>query len=339
MSNLQDAAKKYVESTLGLTSQLSPLDLRLPYHVQDAYMAVRMSLQFARSAVPLILLFPREDRYPGVVPLSKHIAQVGKSTDDVVVYVSRSLTPHERRSLISHQINFMQPGYQLFIPELAMDLREKVRQRRARGEESALLPAAQAMLLRCLYEGWNRERPFPASAIMGDLGYSRVTLSKVVDQLLGLKILDPLESGRSLNFYGFAGNRSDVFQMSRRYLRSPVRRRVAINTEMPFTSGVFFAGETALAHYSMLAEPIQPVYGMTKKRFDELMAADVFQTSDVLDDTQAWVEIWAYDTLRKDINLADQASLLLSLEDSPDERIQIALGELKEQVEWLGSGD
>ncbi|MNG30535.1 hypothetical protein D3C84_1161670 [compost metagenome] len=89
----------------------------------------------------------------------------------------------------------------------------------------------------------------------------------------------------------------------------------------------------------MLAEPVQPVYGMTKKQFDAMVEQNALKVADSVDETRAWVEIWAYRSLKTENHIADEASLLLSLEDNPDERIQIALDEIKEKVEWLKSED
>jgi len=339
MPSLKDDLKAYVESTLGLPIEFEAVHLKLPFHILDLYNPVRMRLGVGKTPVSALLLLPMADEHPGSVALKKHITQVRKATDEVIVYVTKSLTPHERRSLISHHINFLQPGYQMFIPDLAMDLREKVRQRRESEEVSALLPAAQAMLLGCLYEGWSSETLFNSNAIMGDFKYSRVTLSKVIDQLLTLKLLTTVKGRGFNNLYSFDGNRLEVFNRARSHMRSPVRRTVSIDSKLQLGEGVFLAGETALAKYTLLAEPAKPIYGMTKKRFAELIADEQMRPSTSVDDTSAWVEIWAYNSLTRNKNIADPASLLLSLQDNPDERIQICLDELKEQVTWLASED
>ncbi|KPA92239.1 MULTISPECIES: hypothetical protein [Pseudomonas] len=339
MSSLKDDVKAYVESVLGLPIELKPARLKLPFHILDLYKPVQMQIDVGKDWISTLLLLPVSDEYPGAVALQKHITQVRKATDEVIVYVTKSLTPHERRSLISHQINFLQPGYQMFIPALAMDLREKVRQRRDEEEVQALLPAAQAMLLGCLYEGWSSEQLFTSNAIMGDFRYSRVTLSKVVDQLLTLKLLKVVKARGFKNLYAFDGNTFEIFRRARRYMSSPIRRKVAIDTKLQLGEGVFLAGETALAKYTMLAEPTKPVYGMNRRCFAELIENGSLRITDSVDDTSAWVEVWSYNSLAKNKNIADQASLLLSLEDNPDERIQISLDELKEQIAWLSSED
>ncbi|MCO6055886.1 hypothetical protein NG726_04285 [Pseudomonas sp. MOB-449] len=339
MAGLRDETRSYLESVLGVEAHLKALaGLKVPFHIKDAYKPLELSLQFApETQLHMLLLLPVDDDYPGAVALKKHLNQVRRATDKVVIYVSKSLSVSERRSLIAHQINFIQPGYQMFIPELAMDLRESFRKRRVEGEITTLLPAAQAMLLGRLYEGWKANTRFTANAIMDPLKYSRVTLSKVIDQLLKLGILRPGESHGFTNLYEFGASPTEVFSKARRFLRSPVRRKVAIDRKLLPGRGVFLAGETALAQYTMLAEPAQPVYGMTKKVFDGLVK-DAFGETNSIDEIRAWIEIWSYPSLKQETNLADEASLFLSLEDNPDERLQIALQEMKGSTNWL-SGD
>ncbi|CAM3919981.1 hypothetical protein CCOS865_00925 [Pseudomonas reidholzensis] len=337
MATLRDEVRFYLESILGVPAHVERSKAKVAYGIQDAYALCELTLQFEDPTPPLLLLASVADEYPGAITLGKHIAQVRKATEAVPVYVCKSLSAQERRSLIAHRLNFIQPGYQMFIPELAMDLRERFRKRETRSEVATLLPAAQAMLLRCLYEGWSDHPLFQANALMGKLRYSRVTLSKVVDQLLQLKLIQQAQRKAATHSYAFAGTPSEVFKQALPCLRSPVKRKVAIDAKPPLGNGTFLAGETALATYTMLAEPQQPVYGMTKQRFDQLSQAQVFRAVDSVDETHAWVEIWAYATLEISGEVADEASLLLSLDTSPDERIQIALDELRERLEWLKS--
>lgn len=74
---------------------------------------------------------------------------------------------------------------------------------------------------------------------------------------------------------------------------------------------------------------------MSKKVFNDMLALDAFEVVESVDSIEEWVEIWGYPSLTETQYMADTASLFLSLEDNPDERIQIALDELKEQVHWL----
>jgi hypothetical protein len=186
-----------------------------------------------------------------------------------------------------------------------------------------------------MYEGWDSNTVFPSNGLLGEFKYSRVTLAKVIDQLLKLGIIHPAQSLGFKNYYSFSAPPNELFQKARRFLRSPVKRKVAIDRVLHAGNGVFFAGETALAKCTMLADPSQPVFGMTKKQFDTMVDEKKFKVAVSVDETRAWVEIWAYRCLKESNKRADEASLLLSLEGNPDERVQQALDELKETVAWL----
>lgn len=191
MSNLQDDAKTYIEAVLGVSAHLEPVGFKVSFNIRDSYKMFELTIPLASNAVvALVLLVPRDEKdYPGIVKLQKHVDLVRKASNRIITYVCRSLTTQDRRSLITHQVNFIQPGFQMFIPELALDLRENFRQRREQGEVAALLPAAQAMLLSCLYGGNTEDTLFTTNALMGDLNYSRMTLSRAVDQLTSLSLI------------------------------------------------------------------------------------------------------------------------------------------------------
>ena len=143
---------RFYETTSGFTSirigvelHLKPSrDLKVPHYIKDTYKLVNMVLlvgsEARQSKFPLVLL-PLDDGYPGAVTLGKYISQIRKFTDKAVVYACPALSAAERRSLINSYIKFFQPGYQLFIPELAMALRESVRTRRSEGDVRSAISA------------------------------------------------------------------------------------------------------------------------------------------------------------------------------------------------------
>lgn len=338
MPTLQKDIELYLGSVLGAESRLkAATDLKIPFYLKDAYHFAELTLQIGSQSLALLLLMPVDDEYPGAVTLRKQLQHVEKATDRTVVFVYRALSAAERRSLIGNHLNFIQPGSQMFIPELAMDLRERVRKRRNDQAVSALFPAAQAVLLGCLYRGRDSDQLYTSTALMGECRYSRVTLSKVIEQLLTLELVQVAQSKGVTNVYSFDAAPTEIFRKARHWMRSPVKRRVAIDRKLHLGDGVFLAGESALAKYTLLASPAHPVYGMTRNTFDLLLAGKDFKLADSVDDTRAWVEIWAYPSLKAKENIADEASLLMSLDDNPDERVQIALDEIRDEVTWLKS--
>lgn len=44
MPNLQDEAKAYIESVLGVAAQMTPVPLRVPYTIRDSYKTYELSV-------------------------------------------------------------------------------------------------------------------------------------------------------------------------------------------------------------------------------------------------------------------------------------------------------
>jgi hypothetical protein len=93
------------------------------------------------------------------------------------------------------------------------------------------------------------------------------------------------------------------------------------------------AGETALAQRSMLTPPKEPVYALWSKRWKEL--AKTVKTLPIEDEGTCKIQIWRYDpNLFARENRVDPFSLYLSLQHEDDERVETALEEMMEKMEW-----
>ena len=66
-----------------------------------------------------------------------------------VVYVTTTLASYERKRLVQQKVPFIVPGNQLYLPELAIDLREYFR-RRSVPPTNGFSPSTQAMLITAL---------------------------------------------------------------------------------------------------------------------------------------------------------------------------------------------
>ncbi|MEG3132384.1 hypothetical protein SC206_02220 [Rouxiella sp. T17] len=334
--NAIDEAKEYIEATLGLNVEFKPTrKFKLPFFIQDSYKFFPICLKLGDNAIfSALLIEPVTGTYPGVVTLRKNLGQIEKVTDDTLIFLNSCFSASDRRSMIRDQINFLQPGFQMYIPELALDLREARRIRREKRVAVKLFPAAQAILIANLHSGWSTNQEYTARQLMGTYNYSRVTLAKVVEQFISHGIID---TGNKTNHYQFTGSESDIYQKAYPFLKSPIKNRVAINRIIEVDDDVFVSGESALARYSMLAEPTLPVYAMTAQTFSKRLSISQFSIAEGIDQIAAYVEIGTYQSQKKQV--ADELSLMLSFATDKDERIQIALDEIKEKIGWLKSGD
>jgi len=242
------------------------------------------------------------------------------------------LASYDRRRLIEQKVPFIVPGNQLYLPDLGLDLREYFRQR-APATEAALSPSAQAMLITALLrQSWLSD--WQPSKVADALGYTPMTLSRAVKELTAAGLATAYTVGRS-RWLRMEHPPAQAWERAKPAMRTPVKRTVwvaahGIVAHRPSRT----AGLSALARYSMLTEPKWPVYAMTAAAWKAAMDAGVRVLPEPEAGAQEW-QVWSYSpALVPDATTVDPLSLMLSLQDNADDRIQLALDELKGQLPW-----
>jgi DNA-binding MarR family transcriptional regulator len=262
--------------------------------------------------------------------IRKHVEQVRGKWDDRVVYVRERITAYNRKRLIEHRVPFIVPGNQMFLPTLGIDLREHFRKRREEGGE--LGPAAQTVLIHALLQSAEDLGP---TVLAKRLGYSVMTMSRALDELEAAGLGQSSAFGRARRLR-LAGSKRDVWEKAQPALRSPVRTRQTIRLERD-AQGLpgLRSGLTALAHYSMLAEPTGMTLALSREEWVSLRKEE--DTTPVLPDEPdgVVVEVWTYaPAMFTCEGCVDRLSLYLSLRTTEDERIRAALNQMLKEVAW-----
>jgi hypothetical protein len=327
---LLTAVREYLHEVLGIAvpgvTPWARAD-ELPYFLRDAFQFGELEL----LGQPVVLAMARAERKHSLSEVRTWLTKVRAVADQPTVYVTDALASYERRRLIEHKVPFIVPGNQLYLPDLGLDLREYFRRRTP--AMKALSPSAQAMLITALLRRpWEAEwRPSSAAA---DLGYTPMTLSRVVKELTGAGLASLHAGGRS-RWLHMEGPPQAVWERAKPVLRSPVRHTVwvADPSRVPNLQRRS-AGLSALARYSLLAEPQWPVYAITTADWKAATDAGVREMPEPVAGAQEW-QVWSYSpALEPDAPTVDPLSLTLSLQDNADDRIQLALDELKGQFPW-----
>lgn len=119
----------------------------------------------------------------------------------------------------------------------------------------------------------------------------------------------------------------ELFEHIQHYLLTPVRQ-VGYMNQFLVTDYMVLAGETALSEMSMLNPSRFRTYAVYEKDFDKTQLIDELIDPEV----QVKVEIWAYDPqLFTHTNIADTLSIVLSLKENKDERIEEVLEDILEK--------
>lgn len=320
----------YLLETLGITSKVLAWAGagKLPYFLQDAFEVRELKL----LDHPILLAIDRQPNKPGLAHVRSQLDKLRQLAGMPVVYVTGALASYERKRLIDQKVPFMVPGNQLYLPGLGIDLREYFRQR-PYAPDTALSPATQAMLIAVLLcKPWRAE--WQPAEVVNELGYTAMTLSRAVKELTTADIATLRTDGR-VRWLQMERTAAQTWEHAKPLLRSPIRRRFwarpISNWNAPH---VRLTGLSALARYSMLAEPQWPTYAISPAQWKAATKTGIETFPEQLPGACEW-ELWHYNpALAPETETVDPLSLTLSLQGNTDERVQLALDELKERFPW-----
>ena len=331
MPPLTTAVLHHIQEVLGIDAQgVKPWTRanELPYFLRDAFQFSELEL----LGQPVVLAIARVEAKQSLSEVRTWIDKVKALAGQPTVYVTDALASYERRRLIEQKVPFIVPGNQLYLPDLGLDLREYFRQR-APAAKAALSPSAQAMLISALLrQPWQPD--WQPSRVAAALGYTPMTLSRAVKELTAAGLAAAHTVGRS-RWLRMELPPEQIWERAKPALRTPVRRSVWVAAHGAAAHRPRrLAGLSALARYSMLSEPKWPVYALTAADWKVATDAGVLELPEPEAGAQEW-QVWSYSpALVPDANTVDPLSLTLSLHENADDRIQMALDELKEQLPW-----
>jgi DNA-binding MarR family transcriptional regulator len=198
---------------------------------------------------------------------------------------------------------------------------------------TVLSPATQALLIAALLHKPWRANWEPAE-IVANLGYTPMTLSRAVRELTTAGIVTLKRHGRERHLHTDRGPQ-EVWENAKPMLRGPVKRTSWVRpTAKWMPPRVRVAGMSALAQLSLLAEPPIPVYAVSAAQWKAATQAGVKLLMEPGEGCCEW-QLWNYSPeLLADSRTVDPLSLTLSLQHETDERVQLALEELRKHFPW-----
>ena len=261
--------------------------------------------------------------------IAKHVNLVRGDREDIVIFTTFTMSAYNRNRLLRYGIPFVVPGNQLYIPELAMDLREHFRSKRLR-QADRLSPAAQSVLFH--YILGRGEYTSTPSQLSGQLYYSAMSIGRAFDDLERAGLAETDKQGKERHV-AFKFNRRKLLQEALPHLRTPVRAEKFIR-KTHFTFPMKKAGETALALQTDLAQPDIETYAVCSGDWKAVSEACGFiETSRY--DAELIVETWAYNPVcLSDKQIVDPLSLYAQFHSHKDERVVMAAEQLLDEIEW-----
>lgn len=305
-----------IDHIFGLSIRYEPWDNKsiLPLYIVNSYQFYTAYIENIRC----IVIKPIEE-LPTLPSLKKQIQKIRVIDDVPVVLYSKTISFYRRKSLLENHIPFM-TDKQVFLPFIGTLLvdekeREKIKDK--------FVYSTQLLFLAYMY---NHEKKVYVSDLSKSLPFSAMTLSRAVKQLDMTDLFSVYKDGVNKvieSKYSY----KELFERIQYYLLTPVRQ-VGYMDQSLVTDHMVLSGESALSEMSMLNPSRIRTYAVYEKDFDNSQLIDELIDPDV----QVKVEIWAYNPqLFTHTNIADTLSIVLSLKENKDERIEEVLEDILEK--------
>lgn len=305
-----------IDNIFGLSIRYESWDKKsiLPLYIASNYQFYTAYIENIRC----IVIIPIEE-LPTLPSLKKQIQKIRVIDDVPVVLYSKTISFYRRKSLLENHIPFI-TDKQVFLPFIGTLL---VNEKEPEKIKDKFVYSTQLLFLAYMY---NHEKKAYVSDLSKYLPFSAMTLSRAVKQLEMTDLFLVYKVGVNKvieSKYSY----KELFERIQHYLLTPVRH-VGYMDQSLVTDYMILAGESALSEISMLNPSRIKTYAVYEKDFDKTQLIDELIDPDV----QVKVEIWAYDPqLFTHTNIADTLSIILSLKENKDERIEEVLEDILEK--------
>ncbi|MHC1729179.1 MAG: transcriptional regulator [Syntrophobacteraceae bacterium] len=327
MENLEQSVARYIKETLNILIKLESWEGEnsLPFFLQNLYAFFEVSILHT----PCLVMVPREETEQTPAAVHKHIVQVQNQWAHGVIYASRKISAYNRKRLIEQKVPFVVPGNQMYLPPLGIDLREHFKT--IRNVRPKWSPSTQTVFLYALMQ--DSRQGLNPKELADRLGYASMSMTRAFDELEAAELGHVAMEGRQ-RFLRLDEDNRLLWEKALGFLRNPVRKRFWVKLFPKAHPGVE-AGLTALARYSALAEPANPVFAVQNKEWREFRNLNNIMELPTVEPDACRIEIWSYSPgLFAQNGVVDRFSLYLSLKNTDDERVESALEEMMEQVQW-----
>lgn len=329
MSALVAMVERYLRDTLGESPRIIPWEQsrQLPLFLRDRYRFYKANI--LNTACLLMADSRGHEETPSVI--RKHVDQVRTKWDGPVIYVREGVAAYNRKRLVEHKIPFVVPGNQMYLPMVGIDFREHFR--KSKPETRGLRPSSQAVLIDAILRHAEDLSP---TVLARRLGYSVMAMCRALDELEAAGIGESSCRGRGSNRrLHFKMSMPEVWERAKPLLKTPVKVRHSIQAMPGGSLPGPQAGLSALAHYSMLAEPETVTIALSRQEWKSLQEQGTLKTTVAGEPGAMTVEVWSYPpALFARDGFVDRLSLYLSLRDTQDERVRAALEEMMREITW-----
>ncbi|MCL2074649.1 MAG: hypothetical protein FWH18_12055 [Marinilabiliaceae bacterium] len=309
---------EYVSKTIGLTFIEKNFDgdlaKRLPQYLKGAFDFSLVEI----DGQEFLLLIPSAEADLSTSQTIKFTNQISKQTGLQTLIKFNTIDNIQRRTLICNRENFVVPHKQIYIPSLRMYLNEGGSIQQFAVKEH-LSPSAQLLLLYHLQKSSLEGLPF--KDVAKALNYSRKTISIVAFELQKLSVCEIKHTNQRSKVLSFNKTGRALWDDVQQLMTTPIIKVWYVeNKHIPANLPLYASYDTALPHYTFIAEDLSSSFAIDKNVFSEQL--DKLQSFLHHNEGNVRMEIWKYNpALLADGQFVDRLSLALCFKDTDDERI------------------
>jgi len=256
--------------------------------------------------------------------IKKHRKTIFNIFSTECIFEINKITSYQRKKLIELKLSFIVPEKQIFLAYLGINLTDKVSKEIKKRDIGVFSTASQILFLHLLYdENFKEINPTDAAKI---LGFTRMTMTRAFNDMEVLGLVSYKKAGNK-KMYAHSLNRSQLVIKSLENLKNPVSEIIYTDNK-EILENAPIAGLQALSDISMINPPSYEIRALKKDdgRIKEIKKCgkEYISEPDFFE-----LELWDYDpSIFRKNGMVDLVSLIASVKDINDDRIQIEIEKL-----------
>ncbi len=298
----------------------------IPNYIRLGYQAEKLSLNQKTG----ILLKPLDSNW-NLASLKKQWRSISEKLEIPCILMLDHLTSAQRKSLIKDHIPFIVESSQIYLPYWGISLSEQFQRA---PEISQKMASGTQLTFLYLYYNYPKDG-INLSKLAQCLGLSKATITRAIQDLTNRNLLQVQENWKEKIILPHM-SRKEYLLKGYPSLSSPVTKTIYVKN-LPENLPAKICGIKALSMNTMLAsKDDDPGYAFYAKSADEIPHGLLITRQEYLDFGGTVLEKWKYNpAVLSNKQQVDDLSLLLSLDTSNDERVQIELDTIRKQYGLL----
>lgn len=290
---------------------------RIPIYITNLFNVQKVNI----NGNSCLMIIPKEE-LPDVQLLKKIIDRL-QTIEDLPIFLKLTQISYYRKiNLLSYKIPFILLDKVVFLPFMGTYLTQYHND--LLYDSDKFTRSSQLLFIWILYQ---KTEKYYISDAASFLGFSNMTLTRAYRTLVSTGLFTEKKDGRKI-YLTTNYTKKELFEKARIYFQSPIVKSGYI--EKDDNLNMVLSGESLLSKYTFLNEPKIPEYAISQASIDTSLIS-----RDLIDSTrQVKIELWNYDPLlfSRDHRTIDKISLVISLLNNHDERVEMELEKLLDTV-------